>query len=212
MKVRTGVLVLLLLTLSLAACGAQPQLAQASQATREPFLMAGGVFLSGPQDFLLPSELTGEAYALTSAGTEAPNSRVIEMRPDGEAYIAATGRLMGWQRQLDRRSGAGPLYLVNVVNVYESEAGPLAVLSREWHAEVWNRLDMGELTLRPDLPGVDAEHLVWQDGSGGIGVEIAYHNLYLLLTGPGEDGVDQYAFFADLVPRYLQWIREGETQ
>ncbi|MCW5887685.1 MAG: hypothetical protein KIT07_06135, partial [Anaerolineales bacterium] len=62
MKVRTGVLVLLLLTLSLAACGAQPQLAQASQATREPFLMAGGVFLSGPQDFLLPSELTGEAY------------------------------------------------------------------------------------------------------------------------------------------------------
>jgi hypothetical protein len=115
--------------------------------------MAGGVFLSGPQDFLLPSELTGEAYALTSAGTEAPNSRVIEMRPDGEAYIAATGRLMGWQRQLDRRSGAGPLYLVNVVNVYESEAGPLAVLSREWHAEVWNRLDTGELTLRPDLPG-----------------------------------------------------------
>jgi hypothetical protein len=174
--------------------------------------MAGGVFLSGPQDFLLPSELTGEAYALTSAGTEAPNSRVIEMRPDGEAYIAATGRLMGWQRQLDRRSGAGPLYLVNVVNVYESEAGPLAVLSREWHAEVWNRLDTGELTLRPDLPGVTAEHLVWQDATGGIGVEIAYRNLYILLTGPSEDGADQYAFFADLVPRYLQWIHEGETQ
>lgn len=201
--------VLTFVLLGLAACG---QAAQAeAQPTRVPFQMAGENFLSAPQDFLLPAELTNGAYVPMSAGTESPNSRILELRADGQAYIAATGRLVGWQRQLDRQSGAGPLYLVNIVNIYETANGPVTVLSREWHADVWNRLDSGELTLLPDLPGVDAEHLVWQDGSGGIGVEIAYHNLYLLLTGPG-DGTDQYAFFADLVPRYLQWIREGEIQ
>lgn len=207
---KTRVLALLtFVLLGLVACG-QAQTAEA-QPTRVPFQMAGENFLNAPQDFLLPVDLTNGAYALMSAGTESPNSRILELRSDGQAYIAATGRLVGWQRQLDRAAGDGPLYLVNIVNIYETADGPLAVLSPEWHADVWSRLDNGELTLLPDLPGVDTEHLVWQDATGGIGVEIAYHNLYLLLTGPG-DGTDQYGFFAELVPRYLQWIREGQTQ
>ncbi|MCW5874127.1 MAG: hypothetical protein KIS88_05725 [Anaerolineales bacterium] len=208
MKIRVLALLAFVLV-GLVACG-QPAEAKA-EPTRVPFQMAGENFLSAPQDFLMPPALTNGAYAVMSTGTESPNSRILELRADGQAYIAATGRLMGWQRQLNRQSGEGPLYLVNIVNLYETANGPITVLSREWHADVWARLDSGELTLLPDLPGVDAEHLVWQDGTGGIGVEIAYHNLYLLLTGPG-DGTDQYGFFAQLVPRYLQWIREGETQ
>lgn len=210
MKMR--LFVVLLAALALSAC--RPTVAQsveAAEPTREPFLMAGEYFLSAPQDFLLTPELTEHAYALMSTGTESPNSRILELREDGQAYIAATGRLMGWQRQLDRRTGDGPLYLVNIVNLYETDEGPVTVLSREWHAEVWSRLDSGELTLLPDLPGVEAEHLVWQDSAGGIGVEIAYRNLYILLTGPTSDGVDQYGFFAQLVPHYLEWIQAGEA-
>lgn len=208
MKTRVSAALILLL-IALAACS--PQAESQAEPTRVPFLMAGGYFLNAPQDFLLSPELTGGAYTPMSSGTESPNSRILELRPDGQEYIAATGRLVGWQRQLDRQSGAGPLYLVNVVNIYETSDGPLTVLSREWHADVWSRLDSGELTLLPDLPGVDAEHLVWQDAAGGIGVEIAYRNLYILLTGPTENGADQYGFFAELVPVYLQWIRAGES-
>ncbi|UYN90188.1 MAG: hypothetical protein KIT08_02870 [Anaerolineales bacterium] len=207
MKNRVLVLATFVL-IALAACSPQPE--TKAEPTRVPFLMAGGYFLNAPQDFLLSPEQTGGAYAPMSAGTESPNSRILELRTDGAEYIAATGRLVGWQRQMDRRSGGGPLYLVNVVNIYETSDGPLTVLSREWHADVWSRLDSGELTLLPDLEGVDAEHLVWQDAAGGIGVEIAYRNLYILLTGPTENGADQYGFFAELVPAYLQWIRAGE--
>lgn len=192
----------------LTACS--PQAETKAEPTRVPFLMAGGYFLNAPQDFLLSPEQTGGAYVPMSVGTESPNSRILELRADGAEYIAATGRLVGWQRQLDRQAGAGPLYLVNVVNIYETADGPLTVLSREWHADVWSRLDSGELTLLDDLPGVEAEHLVWQDSAGGIGVEIAYRNLYILLTGPTENGADQYGFFAELVPAYLQWIQAGE--
>lgn len=204
---RAHAVLILLLATGLAACG-QPT-PQKAEPTRVPFLMAGDTFIGSPQELLLPVELTGGQYAPLSAGTETSNSRILELRDDGQAYIAATGRLVGWQRQLDRRSGAGPLYLVNVVNMYETQQGPQAVLSREWHADVWSRLDSGELILLPDLPGVEAEHLVWQDGAGSIGVEIAYRNLYILLTGP-TDGPDQYEFFAELVPAYLQWLQEGE--
>lgn len=203
----TRAILILLLATSLAACGQAA--AEQAEPTRVPFLRAGETFIGSPQELLLPVELTGGEYAPISAGTETPNSRILELRTDGPAYIAATGRLVGWQRQLDRRAGDGPLYLVNVVNMYETQQGPQAVLSREWHADVWSRLDSGELTLLPDLPGVEAEHLVWQDGAGSIGVELAYRNLYILLTGP-TDGPDQYEFFAHLVPAYLQWIQAGE--
>ncbi|UYN91899.1 MAG: hypothetical protein KIT70_00025 [Anaerolineales bacterium] len=202
------VIALTFVLLGVAACS--PQAETKAEPTRVPFLMAGGYFLNAPQDFLLSPEQAGGAYVPMSVGTESPNSRILELRADGAEYIAATGRLVGWQRQLDRQAGAGPLYLVNVVNIYETADGPLTVLSREWHADVWSRLDSGELTLLDDLPGVEAEHLVWQDSAGGIGVEIAYRNLYILLTGPTENGADQYGFFAELVPAYLQWIQAGE--
>lgn len=206
-----------LLVLLLAACApaakdpAQAELRAEAAPTRVPFEMAGDIFISPAQAFLLPAEVTGSNYAAADAGTASPNSRLLELRPDGEAYIEATGRLDGYQIQLNRSAGAGPLYIVNVVNIYETADGPHVVLSREWHADVWDRIDSGELTQLPAIASLDAEHLVWQDDTGTIGVEIAYRNLYIFLTGP-TDGGDQYDFFANLAKSYIDWIRAGEPQ
>jgi hypothetical protein len=171
--------------------------------------MAGDIFISPPQAFVLNTEVLGDNYAAADVGTASPNSRLLELRPDGQAYIEATGRLDGYQFQLNRLSGEGPLYVLNVVNIYETNGGPSVVLSRDWHADVWDRIDSGELTQLAAIPGLDAEHLVWQDASGTVGVEIAYRNLYILLTGPTDNG-DQSAFFSTLAVDYINWIKAGE--
>jgi hypothetical protein len=210
MKPRTFVLFVLVAAWLIGCAPAEKQAAEvAAEPTRTPFLMAGELFLNAPQDFLLGPEVAGGAYAAADTGTQSPNSRVLELRPDGQAYIEATGRLDGWQRQLNRNAGSGPLYIVNVVNIYETADGPHVVLSPEWHADVWARIESGELTRLADIAGLGAEHLVWQDATGTVGVEIAYRNLYILLTGP-TDGGDQYEFFANLARRYLEWIKLGE--
>jgi hypothetical protein len=210
MKPRTFVIAILLAALLVSCAPAtEKQAAEvAAEPTRTPFLMAGELFLNAPQDFLLDAEIAGD-YAAADAGTQSPNSRLLELRPDGQAYIEATGRLDGWQRQLNRDAGSGPLYIVNVVNIYETAEGPHVVLSPEWHADVWARIESGELTRLADIAGLDTEHLVWQDATGTVGVEIAYRNLYILLTGP-TDGGDQYEFFANLAREYLEWIKAGE--
>lgn len=202
-----------LIALLLAACApvakdpAEAELRAAP--TRVPFEMAGDIFIRPPQAFLLNTEVLGDNYAATETGTASPNSRLLELRPDGQAYIEATGRLDGYQFQLNRTAGEGPLYIMTVVNIYETADGPSVVLSREWHADVWNRIDSGKLTQLPAISGLDAEHLVWTDASGTIGVEIAYRNLYILLTGPTDSG-DQSAFFANLARDYISWIQAGE--
>jgi hypothetical protein len=206
--------ILPLLVLLLAACGAPAAERSAAEVeaapTRTPFMMAGDIFTSVPHDFLIPpGELLSNYTA--SDGSESPNSRLLELRADGAEYIAATGRLDGFQQQYDRSAGDGPLYVINVVNIYETSDGPHTVLSPEWHADVWNRIDSGELTQLPSIAGLDTEHLVWQDASGTIGVEMAYRNLYILITGP-TDGADQTAFFSNLAVDYLDWIKAGEPQ
>jgi hypothetical protein len=206
-------LLLPLLALLLAACAPAAERSAAeveTLPTRTPFLMAGDIFTSVPHDFLIPpGELLPNYTA--SEGSESPNSRLLELRADGADYIAATGRLDGFQQQYDRSAGDGPLYVVNVVNIYETSDGPHTVLSPEWHPDVWSRIESGELTQLPSIPGLDTEHLVWQDASGTIGVEIAYRNLYIFITGP-TDGPDQTEFFSNLAVAYLDWIKAGEPQ
>jgi hypothetical protein len=171
--------------------------------------MANGIFTGAPQDFVLqPGEL--EAYAQADAGSETPNEAVLSGRADGQAYLDATGRLNGYRIQFNRTQGeVTPSYIVNVVNTYETAEGALLVLSREWHADVWSLIDSGTLTLLPAIPGLAAEHLVWQDPNGAVGVEIAYRNLYILLTAPG-DGGDAYATLSELAVNHLNWIQAGE--
>lgn len=207
------VLIQMLFALLLAACA--PAASEAMRASgSEPmvarFPMANGVFTGAAQDFLLQTEELGGDYAAADSGAETPNSAVVEGRSDGEAYIEATGRISGYRIQFNRLAeGDTPPYIVNVVNIYESAEGAQLVLSRDWHQDVWSRIDSGELTLLPEIPGLDVEQLVWQDASGSVGVEIVYRNLYIFLTGPS-DGGDQYQFFADLANAHLAWIREGE--
>lgn len=136
---------------------------------------------------------------------------VLQARADGDAYVEATGRIMGWRVQFNRNAaGSTPPYIVNVVNVYETAEGALLVLSPEWHQDVWSQIESGGLTRLPDIEGLDAEQLVWQTADGAVGVEIVYRNLYIFLTGPTEAGADQYAFFADLAKAHLEWIKAGE--
>lgn len=176
------------------------------------FPMENGVFTGAPQDFLVQETEFGGQYTAADAGAESPNSAVIEGRPDGEEYLAATGRISGWRTQFNRNEDvtAGPTYVVNVVNLYESAEGARLVLSQEWHQDVWSLIYNGQLTQLPEIEGLDAQHLVWRDANGTVGVEIVYRNLYILLTGPSEGG-DQYQFFADLAKAHLEWIQAGES-
>lgn len=205
---------------ALTACSPQPketvpldieaEPAVAEEPSPTPFPMANGVFTGAPQDFLLSEGELDGLYTAADAGSETPNSAVLAGRPDGEAYLAATGRLSGWRIQFDRvAEGESPLYVVNVVNIYETAEGAQLTLSREWHADVWALIDSGQLTLLPEIPNLGAEHLVWQDANGTVGVELAYRNLYIFLTGPA-DGGDSYQFFADLAKAHIEWIMAGE--
>jgi hypothetical protein len=188
----------------------QPSATPTVTATPTPFPMAGGVFSGDAQAFLVSADLLAGVYTATDAGFESPNSRVIELRPDGALYVLTTGRRGGWQLQFDRVSeGETPPYFINVVTIYESAEGPRLALSREWHQDVWARIDSGELEQLPNSEGLDTEHLVWRDASGTVGLEIAYRNLYLFFTGPASGG-DDYAFFADLARAHLDWIKASQ--
>ncbi len=193
----------------LVAC-APVQAAPQQVAAATSFPMENGAFTGAPQDFVLQPEELGGQYIAADAGAEIPNSTVIEGRADGEAYIGSTGRLSGYRIQFNRAAeGDTPSYMVNVVNIYQTTEGAQLVLSREWHQDIWSRIDSGELTLLPEIPNLDAEQLVWQDAAGTVGVEIVYRNLYLFFTGPSDAG-DQYQFFVNLVTAHLAWITAGE--
>jgi hypothetical protein len=203
------------LVLALAACASPvaepPEALSAERALPTPFPMSDGIFIGAPQDFLLPDSVVPSDYAAQDTGSESPNSRVLEGRPDGAAYIEATGRLNGYQIQFNHvGEGGDPLYIVQVVVTFENAEGATLALSREWHADVWNRIDSGEFELLPEIDGLDAEHMVWRDPvTGTVAVEMVYRNLYILLTGPS-DGGDNYQFFADLAQAHLDWIIAGE--
>lgn len=217
---------LLLLALVLAACSstgtaadvppAEPEAeAPSPTATRIPTpapfpLSADGIFTGAPQDFLLPAEELEGDYLAQDAGSESTNSRVIELRADGEAYIAATGRISGWRVQYNGTNGQDPPYIVHVVNNYDSAEGASLVLSREWHSDVWSQIDSGALELLPGIGGLAVEHLAWRDASGTVAVEMVYRNLYIFFTGPS-GGSDNYEFFANLARGHLDWIRSREA-
>lgn len=198
--------IVLLFALVAACAPAQPVAEEAAA----KFPMENGVFTGTPQEFLLEQNDLGGQYTAADAGAETPNSTVIEGRADGEAYVETTGRISGYRIQFNRLSdGETPTYIINVVNVYESAEGAQLVLSREWHQDVWSRIDSDELALLAEIPGIDGSQLLWQDAAGTVGVEIVYRNLYIFLTGPSEGG-DQYQFFADLASAYLARIQAGE--
>lgn len=205
------------LVLALVACASialdppESEVLPAERALPTPFPMSDGVFIGAPQDFLLDENVLPSDYAAQDAGSESSNSRVLEGRPDGAAYIEATGRLSGYQIQFNHvGEGGDPLYIVQVVVTFENAEGANLALSREWHADVWNRIDSGEFELLPEIDRLDAEHMVWRDPvTGTVAVEMVYRNLYVLLTGPS-DGGDNYQFFADLAGAHLAWIVAGE--
>lgn len=192
----------------LAACTPPQTFSQEPASTAFP--MENGVFTSQPDDFMLTEKELGELYEATDAGSASSNMDVLQARADGDAYIAATGRVNGYRIQFNRTAeGDTPTYIVNVVNIYETAEGAQLVISRDWHQDVWSRIDSGELTQLPDIPGLNAEQLIWQDATGTVGMEIVYRNLYIFFTGPSEGG-DSYPFFADLAEAHLAWIQAGE--
>ncbi len=187
-----------------------PSASPAPTATPTPFPRdAAGNFTGAPADFVLPVDLLPDFTA--GEGEARPNSFVLENRADGEAYLAATGRLDGWLQQYDRaEDGAGPLYVVQVVNVYQDAAGAEAAISAEWHSQVYDAIAAGQLEQLTGISGLGVQHLVWRNSSNGtIGLEMVYRNLYILLTGPAE-GVDYYDFFAELARAQVDWLREHE--
>lgn len=186
-----------------------PSETAAPTATATPFPRdAAGHFTGAPADFVLPLELLGSDYT-AGQGEARPNSFVLENRADGDAYLAATGRLDGWRQQYDRVTGAGPLYVLQVVNVYEMAAGAELAISRDWHSAVWDAIDSGDLELLPGISGLGVQHIVWRTADGTVAVEMIYRNLYLYLSGPAE-GVDYYDFLADLARAQVDWLRENE--
>jgi hypothetical protein len=192
----------------LAACA--PAQSASPQMAATNFPMEGGLFTSAPETFLLNAEDLGGLYTAADAGSEIPNSVVIESRTDGQAYVEATGRLSGHRIQFNREAeGDTPTYIINVVNSYKTAKGAQLTLSRDWNQDVWSRIDSGELTLLPEIPDLDAQQLIWQDANGTVGVEIVYRNLYLFFTGPIGGG-DAYQFFTDLAKGHVEWIKTGE--
>lgn len=173
-------------------------------------LSADGLFTGSSQDFLVRLDELGSNYFAPDAGTQSPNSRVVDLRADGQAYVDATGRRDGWQVQYSRSDGDGPIYIVDVAVLYNSAEGAQLSLSRDWHQQVWDRVDSGELVLLPAIPDFEYEHLIWRDANGTIGIEVVYRNLYILLAGPTENGVDQYDFFVDLARNHIKWLQDGE--
>lgn len=186
-------------------------LAACAQAASPLFpISTDGAFTGSPQDFLLRPDELGSNYFAPDAGASTPNSRILELRVDGQAYIDATGRRDGWQVQYNRSAGDGPSYIVNVVVVYNSAEGAHLSLSQEWHKDVWDRIDGGQLILLPAIPDFDHEHLIWKDTTGAVGVEIVYRNLYILLVGPTSNDIDQYDFFVNLAQAHIDWIQSQE--
>ena len=185
---------------------------QAAAPVRTPFPMQDGLFTGLPRDFALQQEELAGLYVAADAGSESDNSALLEARADGEAYIAATGRISGYRVQFNRSEEVDtPSYVLNVVNIYETAEGAQLVLSRDWHADVWSLIDSGQLTQLPDIAGLDTPHIAWVDSNGATAVEFVYRNIYVLITAPG-DGADTAAFVAELARTHFNWIRDGEQQ
>lgn len=182
--------------------------APAPTASATPFpLDADGNYIGAPADFVLPLELLPGYVAGESEAR--PNSFVLENRPDGQAYLAATGRLDGWRAQYDRVGDEGPLYIVQVVNVYETAAGAELAISAEWHSQVYDAITAGQLEQLTGISGLGLQHIVWRTGDGSVAVEMIYRNLYIYLSGPAE-GEDYYDFLADLALAQVDWLRSRE--
>lgn len=152
-------------------------------------------------EYVLQSNMLDNGCSTDGLGSESPNTRVLELREDGEDYLLATGRKDGWQIRFDCTDN--PRLIVNVVVTYNTLAGPIQALSREWHVEVWDRIDTGELEQLPDMPGLGEHQIVFRDANGTIGVEFTYRNVYFFLTGTADEGVDNYDFFAELAAAQL---------
>lgn len=226
-KIRPIALPLLLLGLLLAACtpapgeviapaaGAAPSATPAATRTPPPTptpftLSAEGNFIGEGREFILPEDELLGLYAPVDEGLELSNQRLLDLRPDGEAYLQATGRQSGWQATYQRIQEAdAPPLLISIVVLYEDANGPATAVSREWHMDVWSRIDSGELQRLPDIPGLEIPHLVFQNAEGTVGVEMLYRNLYVFLTA-SSDGGDSYEFLARLAKAHLAWIQSRE--
>ncbi len=199
-------LILLPLVLLLAACsGSAPS--DFSSEINSPTPVPATLLEGSPQDYALSADLL-PASCQANEGIERPNSDVLTARDDGEAYLEATKRISGWQVQFD--CAENPRLIVNVVTTFETLEGAAITLSPRWHSQVWDRINSGELEQLANMEGLGDLQIVFQDANGTVGVEFAYHNVYLFLTGTADEGVDNYTFFEDLANRYLQVVKASQ--
>jgi hypothetical protein len=216
MKLRTNLIAGFLVLM--AACSSSTPVATETAApstktpvpSPTPFPMSEGLFTGAPQDFLLNAD-TLEGYTPQDIGFESDNARVIELREDGEEYIAATGRLSGWQIQFDRQGeDGGPAYVVQVVNTFGQANGPTLAIGPTWQAPVYAQFENGGLEQLSGVEGLEEQdYLMWRDANGSVGLQIVYRNLLLFYTGPYASDADPL-FFAQLALRHIDWIQAGE--
>ena len=155
-------------------------------------------------DYALAPEGLSNGCSAEGIGTESPNERVLELRTDGAAYLEATGRIEGWQFRFDCTEN--PNLIIIVVIKFDSPQGPELTLSREWHKEVWGKIDDGQLEQLADVAGLSENQIVFKDTHGTIGVEFTFQNFYIFVTGTAVEGMDNYEYFADLAAAQLAHI------
>jgi hypothetical protein len=175
-----------------------------------PFPMQDGLFTGNAHGFLLTGALI-PGYSLQDEGFESANDRVIELRDDGEAYIAATGRQSGWQIQFNRQEGGeGPSYIVHVVNTFSQLDGPVLAISPDWQQTIYAQFENGGLEQLSSVEGLEGQtYLMWRNNDGSVGLQIVYRNLLLFYTGPYESDADPL-FFAQLALNHIAWIQSHE--
>lgn len=154
------------------------------------------------KDYVVKEDMLENDCVPDGTGLDNSNELLLEAREDGEAYLEATGRIEGWVFQYN--CSENPRTVVSVANIYESSDGPILALSREWHSEVWDLIDEGLLEHLQDIPELGENQIVFRDPNGFIGIEFAYENTYLFVTGTGDDEVDHYDFFAELAIMVLE--------
>ena len=170
--------------------------------------MAEDLLEGSAESYAISADLLPEGCQASGPGIERPNSGVLEVRSDGESYLEASQRLEGWQIQFDCPDNPG--LIVNVVTTYGTLEGAAITLSRNWHGEVWERIDSGQLERLENMPGLGDLQIVFQDTNGTVGVEFVYRNVYFFLTGTSVGGADNYEFFSELANRYLATIKSSQ--
>lgn len=182
------------------------QVAQGAQSAQQSFTLGGNQILAtnafvrvSDQYVLQPTDLSVSYYLPAGETGRLSNKEVIGKlgELEGKRYVAATGRVDGWETRLKRTSGGiiAPAGYYSTIDVFETNDGASLALSPQWF---WAYTDPQRAPTEWLKDGCDLGHecLLWVNDKFDPATRLTtltyhvafrYHNVVVWVSGHGLD-------------------------